>query len=256
MNSVINPLAINTEMVRTDKRGVLDMVKKRFAASMHGVPFYSELIGEIIDEDYGENSELMQGNVLKNLEVAAEKVQKKQAEDHRKYILECLRILGSTGKSINIAMAKLNESSTIVEEYRQRQDSALRRLLHRIFLKSAEVRIYDVNFVDPSTSVERTMNINFDDFHKRAVMTARKVAAFSVRTDSGLGKIEGMSDDGLYEIAERFSTDVQRLVRTMPALHDYFQSGTGQIGKGQAPWHTAGNQRHQKRYAQGKPTAP
>ena len=231
-STVTFQMDISPEIVQSDKKGALDMVKKRFSTSMHGVPFYGELIEEILEEDFGVNSDTLQKNVLKSLEVTQEKKQKQKKVDYRGYILESLRVLSVAAKPIEQALLKLEEGSSIVEEYRQREDGPLKRFIYRIFSKGKAARIYEVEFVDPVTSAERTMPINFDDFSKRGAVTAKSVAGFSSKGGAGNAKIAHLSDDALYELLERLATEVQRLTRTMPTLHSYFQSELDKLGKG------------------------
>ena len=94
------------------------------------------------------------------------------------------------------------------------------------------MRVYEVEFIDPATSVSRTMSVNFDDFYKRGIATAKKTSAFASKTSPGLAKMEDLAGDALYEILERHVIDVQRLARTMPALHDHFQAKLDKLGKG------------------------
>lgn len=221
--SVIEMLNFNAQVVMADKETALAQVKKKFATSMQGMPFYGELIAELLEEDYGVNASTSQANVLKQLAIAQEKSEKKSKVDFKGLLMEAIRLLSGAGKPIERAFAKLNESSNIVEEYRKKLDSAFRRWLFRFLNRTKEARTYEIDLVDPATAVVKSKTINFDQLIKNGVQTGRLIASYGSKMSAGYARLDTMDEESLYALLERNIIEVQKYVQLLPAIHTYFQ---------------------------------
>ena len=221
--SVIELMEISPEMARSNPNAIADLIKNRFSSSLPGMPFYGELVAEILKEDYGPDSQSRQQAVLNRLSVASEEKTKKQEFDYRGFLLEALRVLSVAGKPIERALVKLVESSTIVEERRKKLDNPLRRWLYRVLGLKKETRMYEVEIVDPATSVAKRITIDFTEFCKKATQTGRVIASYGSKLSAGYARLETLDEDALYALLEQNIIEIQNFVRILPALSTYFQ---------------------------------
>ena len=221
--TVVDLLNLTPETVAGQRDSVMAEVKKRFAHSLPGMPYYEELIREIIDEDFGSDGRSRQAAVLKQLSIIEEKTVEKKQVDFRGLLLEAVRLLSAAGKPAERALAKLNESSSIIEEYRRKQNSPFRRWLARILNRKPEIRTYDVEIIDPATAVAKSMTVDFDNLHRKGVQTARLIASYGNKNTAILSKLDSMDEEGLKAMVEHNMIEVQAMVRLFPALHSYFQ---------------------------------
>ena len=221
--AVVDLLNLKPEAVRADRATAISQIKKRFSQSLSGMPYYDDLVKEILEEDYGQQSQKQQETVLKQLSITEKKATKKKQVDFRTLLLDAIRFLSASGKPVERALAKLNESSSIIEEYRSKIDSPFRRWLSRVLGKKRESRVYEVEIVDPATAVAKSMSVDFDNLHKKGVQTSRLIASYGSKTNPGYARLESMDEEGLYALLEHNIAEMQNMTKLLPALHSYFQ---------------------------------
>ena len=221
--SVVDLLNLSEEAVSTKLSLVIEQIKRSFAQSLPGMPYYEELIKEIVEEDFGPGGKTKQEAVLRGLSITEEKAARKKEVDFRAILLDAIRILSASGKPVERALAKLNESSSVVEEYRRKLDSPFRRWLTRILGRKPENRIYEVQIVDPTTTVAKPKTVDFDTLHRKGVQTARIVAAYGSKMNAAYARLDSMDEEGLYRLLEHNIAEIQNMVKLFPALHTYFQ---------------------------------
>ncbi len=221
--AVIEMLKLSPEAVSAKRAAIIDLIKKRFAESMQRMPYYDDLIKEILDEDYGADSATRQEAVLNKLSITERKKVKKKQVDFRALLLEAVRLLSASGKPLERALAKLNENGNIVEEYRQKHDSPFRRWINRLLGQKKEQRVYEISVVDPTTAVAKGISVNFDDFYKKGIQTARLIASYSSKMNASYARLDAMDEEEIYTLLERNITEIQHMARLLPVLHSYFQ---------------------------------
>ena len=221
--AVVDLLNLKPEAVRADRALALGQIKKRFAKSLSGMPYYEDLVKEILDEDYGPYSQKKQEAIIKQLSITEEKSVKKKQVDFRTLLLDAIRLLSASGKPVERALAKLNESSNIIEEFRSKIDSPFRRWLSRVLGKKPEARVYDVEIVDPTTAVAKSMSVDFDNFRQKGVQASRLIASYGSKMNPGYARLESMDEEGLYALLEHNIGEMQNMTKVLPALHSYFQ---------------------------------
>jgi len=134
-----------------------------------------------------------------------------------------VRLLSAAGKPVEQALAKLNESSSIIEEHRKKLDSPLRRWLVRILGRKPETRSYEVEIIDPATTVAKSTAVDFDALHKKGVQTARLIASYGSKTSAAYTRLDSMDEEGIYALLEHNISEIQNMIKLFPALYSYFQ---------------------------------
>lgn len=222
--NVISFLKLTQKSVQEDKNNTLLSIRQRFAGSMQGVPFYQELVEEVLNEDFSDDFLEKQEAVLKKLQVSGPKTTSTKQESYRSYITEGFRILGTAGRHIARALVKLNDSSTAVENHRLKQESPLTRWLHKILRLKQEDREYRVEFVDVATSVARSDTVAFEKFLKNGHQTAKILTTFSNRMSAGFSRLNSLDEAEAFQRLEKLIVETQKIARTAPALHELFES--------------------------------
>ena len=221
--AVVDLLNLSPDAVRTNQARAVDQIKERFVESLSGMPFYDDLVKEVLDEDFGSQSLSKQEAILKQLSITAEKTIKKKQVDFRTLLMDAIRFLSASGKPVERALAKLNESSGIIEEYRSKIDSPFRRWLSRMLGRKREARIYEVEIVDPATAVAKTMSVDFDSFHRKGIQSGRLIASYGSKINAGYARLESMDEEGLYALLGHNIAEMQNMTKVLPAIHSYFQ---------------------------------
>ncbi|MBT3274182.1 MAG: hypothetical protein HN368_13575 [Spirochaetales bacterium] len=230
--SVFDFLNLTPEQVQTNKASAIAAVKKKFSNSVKGMPFYGELVDEILVEDYGPNPAAKHEAALKQFVVTEEKAKKAEKIDYRGYVLEAIRRLSASGKPIERTLEKLNQNSIYVEDSRKQLDGPFRKWLSRMLGRVQEARIYEIETVDPVTAVAKKNNIDFDNLYQKGIKTARLIASYGSKMSPGYARLDSMDEATLYTLLERQIIEVQNLMRTFPALYDYFQDAIDDENRG------------------------
>jgi len=94
---------------------LLKNLKKALATNDEKLPFYHDLVMEVIKEDYGPDSAHLQREVLRHLNITQkEDVKINKQENMRPVLITGLRILGTTGNHFDTCLTKLMANQEIV----------------------------------------------------------------------------------------------------------------------------------------------
>ena len=118
----------------SDHNAEMQQIKKNFAAGMGKVPFYNELVEEIIQEDQGEKKAEFQAKTLAKLSVQKESDKKKENKvDTKALIMGALQVLGATPPQIGTIAQKIQDNhDLLLSEHNSFMDK-LKRTLKKAF---------------------------------------------------------------------------------------------------------------------------
>ena len=186
-------------------------------------PFYKELVEEVLVEDLTAEGKESRKQLIASIDVKEQKPKKKVEEDYRPYLLDSMRLLSGTSSDIEGSLNKLDENSKLLEEQRLNVESVLKKLLARLF-KKQEPRQYEIEFIDETSSINRSERIDFDKYIASGFKTANKLGAYQGRLNAMQGSLETSMEDTLYATLEASVKEVQRIARFLTPLATYFQS--------------------------------
>jgi hypothetical protein len=201
----------------------VDNIKKKMPSAMPGLPFYRELIEEVIKEDYTDSGTDLKDSVLNLLKVPAEKQKTaKPAVNYKGILLDGIQVIGGASNSFNEIGAKLDENQTIMESRKKGFLHTIKELIRQITNAEPEEVIYDVEYMDQTKGVMVKERVNFhqlrDEMNKKS-----KILASFVR-GSAYNKLAAMTEEQIIGYLERNIRDVQTTHKTLNALDDYFKS--------------------------------
>ena len=139
-------------------------------------------------------------------------------------LLEAVRTVSTASRHLEAALDKLNKSARLYEERRTKNEGPLRRLLQRIFSREKSDRIYEVEYVDVSTSAKKRERIDFDRFLEEGTRLSQVLGSLSNRMSPRYGKLESSGDDEIFKNLERITIELQKNIKALPALHEYLSS--------------------------------
>jgi len=200
-------------------------IKKKFVQAKPGLPFYPDLVEEVIKEDYSNEGPSLREAVLKKLEVADIKPKTaKVPVSFKNILLEGIQGLGGTAGTFADILAKMNENQTILQNTKQSFMQKFKRLMQQVFNKAPDPVIYDVEYMDPIKGISVREKINFNSFRndlERKIRTLTPLASRGAATT----KLESMQEEQLVGFLERNIREVQSLHKTLSALDDFFKAG-------------------------------
>ncbi len=205
---------------------VLKDIKKAFGAKLAGKqPFYTDLIIEVIKEDYSPESAALQQNSLKRLTaVKNDEHSERPAENYRHSLIAGLKVFGNSAPHFQAALEKITSNQEVVY-------ASSNTLLHKFLkavrqafkLKDPEKEI-SVIFEDPVTQLKKKLVINYNQFEKEM---SSKVSVFQSITASGSpaqNKLKTMSNESLLALLTKYISECNELLKQMSGLDEFFKT--------------------------------
>jgi len=202
----------------------LPLLKKKFVQMKSGIPFYSELVDEVLKEDYSKDGPALQAAVLKKIQIAesAPKAAKVQVS-FKNILIEGIQGLGGTAAIFTDIAAKLDENQNILANKKQSFMQKLRKIMQQAFNKEPEPTIYDVEYMDPLKGVPVRERINYRSFRSDLDRKIRTLTPLSAR-GAATAKLESMQEEQLIGFLERNIRELQSLHKTLVALDEFFKT--------------------------------
>lgn len=192
---------------------------------MGNEPFYQALIIEVLNEEYGEESETLREELLKKLKVEEEKPKaKKQQVPFFEILLEGVRFLAGGSVHLQNALVKLKENSDLIQNRKLSFGEKFRRWLKQISKKKDDVIFYEIEYFDGTTASSKTENLNFNKFLSEAKKRVNILANLSSKMSSQYRRLEQMEEEKVYEFLVSNLQEIQIVLRRLPALDTFFKT--------------------------------
>ncbi len=190
---------------------------------MQGMPFYPDLVEELIKELDTKDGPPLRAAVLKNLEVPENKtVKKKEVVSYKPFLIDGLRSLGGSSLSLAEILRKFNDNNEMFSHVKKTLGQRIREIIREMLNKEPEPVLYDIQYVDAARGSTVKDKINYFSLQQDLERRIRVLSAFSVRSASG-GKLDSMTEDQLLDILNRNLKDLQTIHKTLAALDDCFK---------------------------------
>ena len=198
-------------------------VKKIFGTAKLALPFYSELINEMLKEDYSPEGQALRDKVVKNMAVVEKKevasVKQQQEFSGKPVLIEGIVIIGSVSNTLHEVSEKLDENKSVLEKRKVNLWIKIRRVFEQAFNKTPEPTYYEVEYSESEgKSIKR--KVNFDSLQDSIEKKARNLAVAGSNTKL----LENLEEEKLIEFLERAIKELKVLHKTLNALDDFFKN--------------------------------
>ncbi|MDR1231318.1 MAG: hypothetical protein LBK61_07950 [Spirochaetaceae bacterium] len=196
-------------------------VKTRFPTAFPGRLFLSELIEEMLNEDYSPNAQVLRQSTLQKLAVSDEEAQIEQEDQYnRNLLLDGLRALGSVYSTLNKIIIKIEHNHEVHQNRRKSFADMVKEFLMTLFgqKRAADLYVYKIR----QDGEFKTGTIEHGPFLKELDRQAQILRLYAAdETDSKLGDI---SNAHLLEHLGESIYDMQRYTRLLTALDEFFKT--------------------------------
>jgi hypothetical protein len=222
---VMPGLDMNADLAIGRRDEAMKLIKRKFAEVASEKPFYPELVEELLLEDYSSDGPRLREELLARLAVAeAKKADDSREKSFKPVIIEGLRALAASSFALGESVAKLEENSSALSSLDQGLGARLRRMIRKIFSPDDKGLVYQIVFVDPVTGSRATEALEFGAFAAEATGKARFLSSLVQRGGAAARRFEGMSDEQAFNFLQRNIEELQRTLRVLSALEDYFKA--------------------------------
>lgn len=201
-------------------------IKKNFVKSLgKALPFYNDLISEIIDEDLGANKEKKREAVIKKLQPKVANVIRKKSEgpSAKEYLLATVLCLAGTAPTIGQLRAKLSENFNLLFEKKKNFLAKLFDALKKALNIREKEKIALVKIKDPKTGGERVEKLSVVSF---MIDLGKKEKIYNGIAAKGpeYNKIESCNEDVILSFVNKQLSEIQSLFTMINALDAHFKN--------------------------------
>jgi hypothetical protein len=224
---VMPGLPIDADLAIAHREEAIKAVKRKFAEVSGELPFYPELIEEILLEDFSSDGPRLRDDLLRRLAIVEEKKPANiQEKSFKSVIIDGARALSAASFALEEAVEKLQDDASILASVDQGLGARLKRMIRKLFSPEDKGLVYQVSFADPVTGSRTTEAIDFGKFAEETNKKARALSSFAQRQGPAIKRIESMTDDQAYRFLQRNIEEIQRTIRIFAALEEFFKSET------------------------------
>lgn len=203
----------------------LAYIKRSFPAVMRKKPFYSELIDEIIQEDFSPGGEGKKQIILNKMVVKKALTKKKERQIIPKdSLMDAIRTLASIVPQLEQITIKIEDNKKVLESEHSTFFAKLTEIFRKAFNLQEPPVVYKIIIVDPLTQVKHAENLVYQDFAASIVKRARYYSSISISKNPGFQKLQAFSEDKILEFLVRQLNECQKLLVTLNALDEYFKA--------------------------------
>ena len=196
-----------------------------FSALQEKIPFYSELINQISEEDFSEEKDALQLKTLELLKVRETKVEKtKESVNTKGVILDTIHILSTLSPTYSLIAEKLSENCKILEGTKNTLMNRIKRFLRKAFNMKEKPIIYRFLIEDKQkmTKVPRDVDIAF--FISGIERKSHFLGVIGNAASPEYKKIASSAEDAILQFVNKQISDNKETLALLTAADDYFKS--------------------------------
>ena len=218
--------SFNKDQARSSTSNAIAMIRKFFPQTMGKKPFYSELVNELIAEEFGPNAQALSMKLLSKLEIKANTTKQKTSNepDQHEIIMGAIRILGSSSSQFEIVKKKLEENKTTIDNQQNNFFHKFGAAIRKAFgLRERPVE-YKLTISEAVTHTTRTETVRIQDFIADIEKRSRVYAAIAIRKNAGYTKLDQLPDTKILEFLNKQLSECQKILVLLGALDTYFKT--------------------------------
>ncbi len=213
------------EKSQKSNQEALQQIKKLFPQVLGKKPFYSELIDELIQEEYSPEKQKFRETLLKKFEISSNKKEEKKIQINTKELLmDAVRALGAAAPLFEQIVQKVDENHKVLQSEHNGFLDKLLALIRQAFNRPEKPVVYTVTVTDPLTQSRKQEDINYQDFITDINRRRRTYNSFSIKKAPGYVKIESQTEKAIQEYLAKQISECNRLMQLLTALDEYFKS--------------------------------
>ncbi|MBB6482597.1 hypothetical protein [Spirochaeta isovalerica] len=199
------------------KEDIEKNIRHMMKREMEGVPFYSQLINQLIDDEM--KAPASWEELLKKLSPEEKKTVTTKGLDKNELLI-IIKELGKTSLLLNKILKKFDENGILINRKKRNFIEKIAFALSEAFNKNKKI-FYDIEVYNAEHTVKKAVHMNYTHFAEELKANAHKI--YMLSTPESLKKLSEMDDEDIL-IKINTSMDVfKRSFRKLSALDDFFK---------------------------------
>ena len=209
----------------TSSESEIAEIKRLFPKVMGKKPYYSDLIGELVNEDVGSNKEKLRQKVLDNLQISEKKesAKVKNNVNTKEILMGTVLTMGAFAPILVQIRAKVIENFDLLYAKKESFFTKLIEAIKTALNIKPKERICNVPFTDAKTGATHEEKIVVNDFIGDI---EKKIKLFNTLATKSVdyGRIENASEESILSFVNKQLSEVQSLFTKINALDPYFKN--------------------------------
>jgi hypothetical protein len=211
------------EMAGTEARENPDraakQMKRVFAQTHEGEPFFADVAKEALEEDFAPNAEELQQEVLDRLRPKEER--KKQApkkDPFKPMLLDAIRVLAGASRTLQAADQKISDNVHVLDNRKLSLVDRIRRFFERVSSSDTRPHVFELEYFDEATSATQTEELSTDEFSQQLQKKARIFGGILNKMSQTARKLENANEEQLFDFLNRQLEDLHTTQRRIQSL--------------------------------------
>lgn len=214
------------EKAKESENAALTQIRKLFPAVLGQTPFYTELVLEIIQEEFSPQKEQLRKKLLEKLKVdKVFNVQKKtKTIDTKEILMDAIRSLASVVPQIEQIILKIEENKDFLINEKNSFWDKFVKLLKKAFNVKESPITYRLVVNDSLTQTKRNETIIIQDFIAELIKRNRYYSNFAIKKTPGYMKIYEQTEPQILEFLKEQLNECNTTLTLLNALDDFFKA--------------------------------
>lgn len=205
----------------------MNQIKKTFPAVFSKtLPFYTQLVEDLVKEDQDANKEKLQEALLKKLAIPqkVEKKKKKKEVDPKELLLNTAQSLCAFSTPLQTICTKLDENNQLIQAQANSGFAKFLHALHKAFGIAEKPVVYEISIIEKSTGAQKKEKIEFNPFCADLQKRMNFYNAFALRTSPAYKKLLAADEKRILEFLNKQISDMKGIAQTLKGFDAYFKN--------------------------------
>ena len=209
----------------TDAATEIAEIKKHFPSIMGKMPFYSELVNEITEEDFSPSKDAVQQKTLERLKVTMKVVTKeKEKVNTKQMLMETIRVLSNLSNEYANIAGKLNDNVKIIEGAKNTFFNKLKRAIRKAFNLKEPPLVYKFIIVDQQKQTKQAREIDINIFISNVARKANFLGILSNPQSPEIKKINESPEEQILQFVNKQISENNETLTLLTAADEYFKT--------------------------------
>ena len=204
---------------------ILREIKKIFSIKMKKKPFYTDLIVEIIREDYGEDSSILQQEILSKLEIKEKQDSfSPQKVNNRPILISGLKILSNSAPHLKAALEKIKSNQEMVYKAENTVFKKLAQIFRQALKLAPPEKHITIIITDNINQNTKKQTINYSVFEKEVLQKISLFQSILMPNSAVNQKIKTMPDELLFKSLTKYISDSNEILKQLGGLDEFYKN--------------------------------
>ena len=188
-------------------------------------PFYTDLIVEIIREDYGEDSSILQQEILSKLEIKEKQDSfSPQKVNNRPILISGLKILSNSAPHLKAALEKIKSNQEMVYKAENTVFKKIAQIFRQALKLEPPEKQITIIITDNITQNTKKQTINYSVFEKEVLQKISLFQSILMSNSAVNQKIKTMPDEFLFNSLTKYISDSNEILKQLGGLDEFYKN--------------------------------